>query len=227
MTGLMGGGMESWKLPCVLFTLMLCIGSNGEILPDYSNGLSEIGIQDPKLQDVSDVVLSACASVFEMYQMFISKTLLYGDVDTLAYLMSNARYHHLRLAMLFKILSKYKDGDDWTGAEIPWKQALGGNKFHLLQHMVAAKRDLGADTRISDTEMCEQMHIPSIREPFAASNKQVVAISPSPNFHGHRYAPNATSTLLVSFISPEPNSFMPTVPATSHLIIPASGLYVS
>jgi len=52
MTGLMGGGMECWKLPCVLFTLMLCIGSNGEILPDYSNGLSEIGIQDSRLQDV-------------------------------------------------------------------------------------------------------------------------------------------------------------------------------
>ena len=177
MTGLMGGGMESWKLPCVLFTLMMCIGSNGEILPDYSNGLSEIGIQDSRLQDVSDVVLSACASAFEMYQMFISKTLLYGDVDTLDYLLSNARYHHLRLAMLFKILSKYKDGDDWTDAELYWELALGGNKFHLLQHMVAAKRDLGADTRISDTELCEQMHIPSIREPFAASNKQVGSIS--------------------------------------------------
>ena len=76
---------------------------------------------------------------------------------------------------------------------------VAGNKFHLLQHMVAAKRDLGADTRISDTEMCEQMHIPSIREPFAASNKQVGSISPSPNLYGHRpcSAPYATSTLLV------------------------------
>ena len=118
--------MESWKLPWVLFTLMMCIGSNGEILPDYSNGLSQIGIEDTKLQDVSDVVLSACASVFEMYQMFISKTLLYGDVDTLVYLKSNARYHHLRLAMLFKILSKYKEGDDWRGAELSWELALGG-----------------------------------------------------------------------------------------------------
>jgi len=172
MTGLMGGGMESWKLPCVLFTLMMCIGSNGEILPDYSNGLSQIGLQDPILHDVSDVVLSACASVLEMYQMFISKELLYGDVDTLAYLVSNARYHHVRLAMLFKVLSEYKDGEDWSEYEFDWKLAIGGNKFHLLQHMVEAKRDLGADTRISDTELCEQMHIPSIRIPFAATNKQ-------------------------------------------------------
>ena len=159
MTGLMGGGMESWKLPCVLFTLMMCIGSNGEILPDYSNGLSQIGLQDPILHDVSDVVLLACASVLEMYQMFISKELLYGDVDTLAYLVSNARYHHVRLAMLFKVLSEYKDGEDWSEYEFDWKLAIGGNKFHLLQHMVEAKRDLGADTRISDTELCEQMHI--------------------------------------------------------------------
>ena len=122
-------------------------------------------------------MLSALATAFWMYQNFFSKTLLYGDVDTLDYLLSNARYHHLRLGMLFKILSKYKDADDWTDAELSWELALGGNKFHLLQHMVAAKRDLGADTRISDTELCEQMHIPSIREPFAASNKQVGCIS--------------------------------------------------
>jgi hypothetical protein len=172
MTGLMGGGMESWKLPCILFTLMMCIGSNGEILPDHSNGLSQIGLEDPILQDVSDVVLSACTSVFEMYQMFVSKELLYGDVDTLAYLVSNARYHHVRLAMLFKVLSDYKDGEDWSGCDMNWYLAIGGNKFHLLQHMVEAKRDLGADSRISDTELCEQMHIPSIREPFAATNKQ-------------------------------------------------------
>ena len=36
-TGLMSGGMESWKLASALFQMMICIGSDGRVFAQ-SNG---------------------------------------------------------------------------------------------------------------------------------------------------------------------------------------------
>ncbi len=59
-TGLMSGGMESWKLISALFQMMVCIGSDGSVLPERSqirNVRSNTGFAEECMLDISDVVL--------------------------------------------------------------------------------------------------------------------------------------------------------------------------
>jgi len=64
-TGLMSGGMESWKLIAALFQMMICIGSDGIILPNRTKVRTfrlATGFDNPCMQDATDIVLSAATS---------------------------------------------------------------------------------------------------------------------------------------------------------------------
>ena len=77
-TGLMSGGMESWKLISALFQMMVCIGSDGSVLPERSqirNVRSNTGFAEECMLDISDIVLSAAAACVEMYFAITSKEL--------------------------------------------------------------------------------------------------------------------------------------------------------
>ena len=189
-TGLMSGGMESWKLVSALFQLMLCIGSNGMVLPDsrgtyktfFQKGL---GFDDDCMHDISEIVLCAVASCVEMYFAVTAKELRRGDLATVQYLVDCASFHHLRLSRLFKSLKmkpqpKPKKGGVASStsrsspALVPWTQAIGGHKMHLLQkHLVQSKVWFGADPRQIDTEMSEHAHKSSVKAPFAQSSKRI------------------------------------------------------
>ena len=74
-TGLMSGGMESWKMMTALFQMMMCIGSDGDILPnhEYARAISDTtGFHDDCMLDWSDIVLSAAASCLEMNFFFLN-----------------------------------------------------------------------------------------------------------------------------------------------------------
>jgi len=108
-TGLMSGGMESWKLVTALFQLMLCIGSAGTVLPDgrrfyLTHFQKTLGFEDDCMQDISEIVLSAAATCVEMYFAVTAKELRRGDLATVQYLVDCASFHHLRLSRLFKSL---------------------------------------------------------------------------------------------------------------------------
>jgi len=100
-TGLMSGGMFSWKLLSGLVQIMFCIGSRGSVLP-IGNSMVSFGFTEPLISDVSDVVLSACASVVEMFAALQAGKCRYSEVSVIEYLIHNAGFHHLRLAMLLK-----------------------------------------------------------------------------------------------------------------------------
>jgi hypothetical protein len=144
-TGLMSGGMESWKLASALFQMMICIGSDGLVLPNQTDKhiFKGLGFHEEGMQDISDIVLSAAAACLEMYFAITSKQLRKGDLPTVQYLVECSVFHHVRLSRLFKSLRLRPDGSKSSSRErtlIEWCDAIGGNKCHLLlQHVVESK----------------------------------------------------------------------------------------
>jgi hypothetical protein len=176
-TGLMSGGMESWKLIAALFQMMICIGSDGIILPNRTKVRTfrlATGFEDPCMQDVTDIVLSAAASCVEMYLAITSKVLRVGDIPTVQYLVDCAVFHHIRLSRFFKSLKFSTDAKKATSSSktdlslVPWEKAIGGNKCHLLrQHVVESKIMMGANPRQVDTELSEGFHKETVKKVFA------------------------------------------------------------
>lgn len=159
------------------------IGSDGTILPTGKR-LQDFGFIDTRydcIQDISDVVLSACASVVEMYAGLHCTKCTYRDERTIEYLIHNAGFHHLRLAMLKKVLPqcriKKPSGPPikWSKKDCPlisWTSAVGGNKFHMLMfHLAKAKSVVGADLSIVDTQKSEGCHKIFVKEPYAVKVK--------------------------------------------------------
>ena len=182
-TGLMSGGMESWKMMTALFQMMLCVGSDGDILPHYryASDIRDVtGFQDICMLDWSDIVLSAAASCLEMYLAITSKVLRVGDIPTVQYLVDCAVFHHVRLSRLFKSLQmsttekkKKRSSDGKRLRLVPWDEAVGGNKCHLLrQHVVESKLWMGANPRQIDTELSEGFHKETVKKVFAQSSKR-------------------------------------------------------
>ena len=182
-TGLMSGGMESWKMMTALFQMMLCIGSDGDILPHYryASDIRDVtGFQDICMLDWSDIVLSAAASCLEMYLAITSKVLRVGDIPTVQYLVDCAVFHHVRLSRLFKSLQmsttekkKKRSSDGKRLLLVPWEKAVGGNKCHLLrQHVVECKLWMGANPRQIDTELSEGFHKETVKKVFIQSSKR-------------------------------------------------------
>ena len=90
---------------------MFSIGHDGVVLPNCNPrwSLAKLlpGADHYLLQDVSEVVLSAAASVLEYVWVVSSKTMIRKDASVMYYLTSNMQYHQLRLAMLVKIIASY------------------------------------------------------------------------------------------------------------------------
>jgi len=178
-TGLMSGGMESWKLVSALFQMMMCIGSDGGVLPNNRNKriFADLGFDEEGMQDISDMVLSAAASCLEMYFAITSKQLRKGDLPTVQYLVECSVFHHVRLSRLFKSLRMRPNNSSSSSSLerelVAWCDSIGGNKCHLLlQHVVESKEWFGANPRQIDTELSEREHKFSVKKTYARSSKR-------------------------------------------------------
>lgn len=142
-------------------------GSDGRVLPS-GKLMHQFGIKDELIQDISEVVLSACASLFEMYAGLHSRECRINDVNHMEYLIHNAGYHHVRFTMLCSVipLIKYDKAGKLIKPDKPivWPSAIRGNKFHMLMfHLSQAKLQYGADLRIIDTQESESKHRSSVK----------------------------------------------------------------
>ena len=149
--------LEAWKLVPALMQLMFSIGHDGVVLPNNDRRwrLSRLfpGVEDPLLQDVSEVVTSASASVLEFVWVVSSEKMVRKDASVMYYLTSNMQLHQFRLAMLVKILTSF---DQSTQFIMPnWRSVLEGDKKHSARHVVDAKIEWGAELRTWDTELAE------------------------------------------------------------------------
>jgi hypothetical protein len=153
---------------------MFSIGHDGVVLPNSNPrwSLAKLlpGADHYLLQDVSEVVLSAAASVLEYVWVVSSSTMLRKDASVMYYLTSNMQYHQLRLAMLVRIITSY---DATTTFEMPlWKGVLDGDKKHSARHVVDAKVEWGADIRTWDTELAESYWKDCLKMPHSLSSKK-------------------------------------------------------
>lgn len=99
----MSGGLEAWKLAPLLIIFAFSLGSDGSVVPCTKEYLRSKGVADTKVLNPTDVILSACASCFEMHKALDAKTMLYDDYQRVLYLISAAKYHHVRLNVLKRL----------------------------------------------------------------------------------------------------------------------------
>jgi hypothetical protein len=173
-TGLLTAHLEAWKLVPALMQLMFSIGHDGVVLPNNDRRwrLSRLfpGVEDPLLQDVSEVVTSASASVLEFVWVVSSEKMVRKDSSVMYYLTSNMQLHQFRLAMLVKILTSF---DQSTPFIMPhWRSVLEGDKKHSARHVVDAKIEWGAELRTWDTELAESYWKECLKLPHSLSSKK-------------------------------------------------------
>ena len=101
------GLIEGHKHLPLLFQMMFCIGEYSNILPSHNNWIiNRASKQYEMIANITEVVLSYCASMIEVIKMNEAEELGYEELDTFQYLLSNATYHWLRLLMLTDVLKE-------------------------------------------------------------------------------------------------------------------------
>lgn len=177
-TSLMSGGLEAWKLVPLLVHFAFSLGSDGSVVPSTKRYLRSKGVVDSRVANPTDVILSACASCFEMHKALDAKTMLYDDHQRILYLISAAKYHHVRLNVLKRLCWMIKINESPTPQSLIdtlYKKALAGNKHHYMFHLLFAKLHLGCNLMYMDTEMSELSNKPFVKEPFNHSSKRLAS----------------------------------------------------
>ena len=177
-TSLMSGGLEAWKLVPLLLHFAFSLGSDGSVVPSEKKYLRGKGVGDGRVANPTDVILSACASCFEMHEALDAKTMLYADHQRILYLITAAKYHHIRLNVLKRlcwIIKKKESTTPQSLIDTLYKKALAGNKHHYMFHLLFAKLHMGCNLMYMDTEMSELSNKPFVKEPFNHSSKRLAS----------------------------------------------------
>ena len=185
---LLSGGMETWKLIAVLLLIMFSL--NGDILSADREWLTKNGYPystktkftsaHPKLS-VCEMVVSCCAAVLELHWFLTFKYKSEPQLETLEYLIANARAHYLILYQLkfrlqHMIPPEDEDDSSCAGAEaskgkrnrqtategpaaVITESKCQAMKHHFMTHYPEQARNTGGDFSIVDTEPTEHAHI--------------------------------------------------------------------
>ena len=174
-TSLLSGGLEAWKLVPLLVHLTFSLGSDGRVLPATSAFMEARGVHSSTITNISDVISSACVTCIEMHKALDAKSMRYEDHHRVLYLISVAKYHHIRLQVLKKVcwLLRLKEPTDRAVIKQLFAKGVSGNKHHYMFHLLQAKLELGCNLIAVDTEMSEQSHKPFVKEPFDHSSKRL------------------------------------------------------
>ena len=169
-TGMLSARLEAWKLVPALFQLMMVVGHDGTIIPTCKLSKLFPGVKEPVLEDITEVVMSASASVLEFVWVLSANSMLVKDADVMYYLTSNMQYHQLRLNMLVKIITTFDSEQKFTLPD--WRHVLDGDKKHAAIHVVDAKLEWGAHLRTWDTELPESYWKDCLKMPHTMSSKK-------------------------------------------------------
>ena len=169
-TGMLTARLEAWKLVPALFQLMMVVGHDGTIIPTCKLSKLFPGVKEHVLEDITEVVMSASASVLEFVWVLSANSMLVKDADVMYYLTSNMQYHQLRLNMLVKIITTFDSEQKFTLPD--WRHVLDGDKKHAAIHVVDAKLEWGAHLRTWDTELPESYWKDCLKMPHTMSSKK-------------------------------------------------------
>ena len=158
-TGLLSGGIESWKLKSLLMQMMFSIGEQGDLLPNTANWFAEKTNLSRQFfcANITEVVLSACASALEFSTMLKAGSTTKEHLVVLDYVEKVTHYHHIRLAVLKRILHGLAKSGSVIVPELSIMKT--GNKEHYFWHLKEAIKKFGPDIRIFDTEASEKLHL--------------------------------------------------------------------
>ena len=174
-SNLIAGGLEAWKLVPLLLHMTFSLGPDDSVIPHTAAYMESLGVHNVHISNMLDVISSACASCIEMHKALDTKTMRYEDFHRMLYLISVAKYHHIRLQVLKKVCWMLRKKEPLSPTVINELFAKGvmGNKHHLMFHLLLAKLELGCNLAFVDTEASERSHKPFVKGPFDHSSKRL------------------------------------------------------
>ena len=161
-TGFISGGLEAYKLAGLLLQMMLCIPTDGSMLPSentevfFTNNTGNNSIpRRSRCQNIQTVVLTAMYTALDVCMYANAPFMSEEDVIVFEKTISNSTFRAQELFRLNSVLSQMKRGK-LKSTVVP--KNFGGVKFHLLGHLGTQIRMFGKDKKSCDTEMTEKFN---------------------------------------------------------------------
>jgi hypothetical protein len=160
-TGLLTGGLASWKLLSLLFQATLSIDFTSNILPNTLNWITSMTQRNDttkfsKKWKVLDIVMKALYSTMEISFALAKKQMSLQELSNLVYI-TNLCATHLTVLMAMNFeLSCAVSNIDMTSKK---QHRYQGIKMHMMTHFPAAKIFWGAPSYLTDMELPEPLHL--------------------------------------------------------------------
>ncbi len=160
-TGMLTGGLASWKLSSLLVQATLCIDFTTTILPHTSNWTTTVTqrndhIKFSKKWKVKEIAMKALYSTLEVSFALAKKQLSVQELTNLVYITNLCATHLTVLMALNFELSCAVSNIDMTTRKPSQYQGI---KMHMMTHFPAAKMFWGAPSFLTDMELPELSHL--------------------------------------------------------------------
>jgi hypothetical protein len=160
-TGILTGGLASWKLLSLLVQSVMSIDLTTAILPNNANWTTSITqrnrvIKFSKQWKIREIVMKALYSTLEVYFAMAKKQMSLQELTNMVYL-TNLCATHLTVLMAMNFeLSCAVANIDFTTKKTPHYQGI---KMHMMSHFPSAKIFWGAPSYLTDMELPELSHL--------------------------------------------------------------------
>ena len=160
-TGILTGGLASWKLLSLLVQATISVDLSNHILPNNSSWTTEIRHQNnlvkfSKQWKIREITMKALYSTMEVYFAMAKKQLSLQELTNLVYITNLCATHLTVLMALNFELSCAASNIDMTTKKAYQYQGI---KMHMMTHFPSAKMFWGAPSYLTDMELPELSHL--------------------------------------------------------------------
>ena len=204
-TGIMSGSIPAWELPGILLQLLFCIGTDGNIVPNFNvnYGTAEVPVQ----LNANVLITASNAGALEVAYFCESDRLTETQLKTFQTCVDNAHGAALDLFALKRKVSERvaycnylkRAGSRKMSREREKKNRAGAEeededeedeifnsvssdlkviKLHLLGHIPEQIRQLGAHSRVFNSSIGEKSHQENVPGAFSRSSKNLETTLP-------------------------------------------------
>ena len=145
----MSGGLEAYKMPILLFQVMMCICSSDDVVPDSNNWLPKFTASN-LVCNPKEVIVKAAAMVLEVVLFLNVESMNTLNLDKLDTFIKSTLVHVNKLYELKNAL---------TGVN----NFFGGLKLHALLHWTSQIKNFGMSFSFDTTSMEEAMKVNAIQ----------------------------------------------------------------
>ena len=163
-TGIITGSLPAWQLPGVAMRILLCLGTDGSIVPNEN-----IQILDDFAVNPTDIILRSLTSVVELCLFCESNCLNERQLNTFVKCIDNAQAclveeFDFRKKVATLCRPRAKTTND---------KKAGVIKPHMMSHIPEQIRDLAADSRSFNAAIGEKSHQVNVNWAFRSTSRKL------------------------------------------------------